>query len=270
MRKRAPQKYNAESLFLLRGNKTKYIIQNLFQNKIYCHLFFRYLALTKPLLYFQYRRRLSLYAKRGIFIIWILSFLLGLITSFQIIPNDRFKVYPMGMTLSKQMSDLYIYQVMIIISAIFLWSIYAKIYYALKEHIALIKDRRRTTNEKRFMLIILKAMITAFSICFLPLAFLQSFHNHPLLSLKNIRQFSPAFNVAWNFGMYIASRLVVLNSLLNCVIYNYKNKYLVFEIGKLKQFFFGNNNKNITRKTPENDDTKQGTQKTTVFITNAP
>ena len=225
----------------------------------------RYIALVKPLSYHQHRTRLNLYAKRGVIVIWLLSFLFGLMTTFRLIPGDKFEVHPMGMTLSKKMSDLYFYHSMIILSTVILWSIYAKIHYALKNDVALFERNRRKRNGKRLMVRTLKAMIISFSICYMPLAVIQSFHEVPSLHMNNYSRFSPFGNSVWNFSMYLASRLVVLNSFLNCIIYNRKNKYLAIEQRKIQNRFFGK--RNNSRKKNDSfcvENLSPITQKTTV------
>ena len=82
----------------------------------------------------------------------------------------------------------------------------------------------------------------------MPLAIIQSFHEVPRLIFENYPNFSPLGNSAWNFAMYVASRLIVINSFLNCIIYNYKNKFLVLENRKIKAMLFGNARGSSTRK----------------------
>ena len=211
----------------------------------------RYLALVKPLQYHRQRTRLNLYAKKGVVLIWAMSFLLSMMTALRLIPGDKFEVHPMGMTLSKQLSDLYFYHSIIIFSTLLLWIIYAKIHFALKKNVALFSRNRRKRSQKRLMVRTLRAMIISFTVCYMPLAIIQSFHEYPTLHLDKYFQFSSLGNSAWNFGMYVASRLIVLNSFLNCVIYNYKNKYLVLENQKMKARLFGRSLSSIRKNNSE-------------------
>ena len=190
------------------------------------------MALVKPFTYHNNRKKMRVMAKRGLIAVWLFSIVLGLVTTFKLFPGDKFEVHPIGMTLSKKMSDLYLYQTIIIVSATVLWSFFAKTNAALNHVSSSIGDKGKR-NDKKIIVLTLKAMIISFTICYLPLAIVQTFYDMPILSLSNYPDFSPIGNFSWNICMWFASRLVVLNSFLNCIIFNFRNKYVV---DRLKEF----------------------------------
>lgn len=216
------------------------------------------MALAKPFTYHNHRKQLGVYAKRGLVVIWLFSVILGLVTALKLIPGDKFEVHPMGMTLSKKMSDLYLYQTIIVISATVLWSFFARVNSALKHLTASIGSKGKH-NDKQIMVMTLRSMITAFTVCYLPLAIVQTFYNLPILSLKNYPNFSPVANFTWNICMFFASRLVVINSFLNCVIFNGRNKFVIQRL-KLIQARCSKNFVIFKRPLSNFDEVKQTTQ----------
>ena len=172
--------------------------------------------------------------------VWIFSFLLALVTVFKIIPNDEFVVHSMGMTLSRCFDHLHLYQLLIFSSLLFLWVIYVMSYKAVRENhqSSLVKNDRpksKKTDPKFQMLKIEMKMILSISICYVPLIIVQSFREFEFLQLKDYGKFSKEGNSVWNFCLYLSSRLVVLNSFLNCIIYNYNNKYVWRELHFFKK-----------------------------------
>ena len=193
--------------------------------------------MAQPTLYHNNRNRLNDSAKRTIVASWIFSFGIGIITSLGLISGDKFQIYPMGMTLSKKFDELYLYEALILAEIILLWLIYivSRITINKKNKKSSIKkDGNSVKNATKAMISQVRNLILASSFCYLPLAIVQSFREHPTLNLVNTPQFSDKANTAWNVCMLVASRLVVLSSLLNCIIFNSHNKYVAQE----KDMFF--------------------------------
>ena len=132
------------------------------------------------------------------------------------------------MTLSRQLDRLHIYQILIFLAIAILWSVYILSITAAakKDKKTTIKKNNKTVKNIYRLLTVEKHMIICNTVCFFPLLIIQSFRAFPTLDLQNYHQFSSVGNLSWNFSIYIASRLVVFNSLIDCIIYNWYNKYL--------------------------------------------
>jgi len=193
---------------------------------------FRYIALGKPSVYQNNRQKLNSAAKKSVLFSWIFSIALALVTEFRILPNDEFVVHSMGMTLSLAFDQLHLYQILIFLSLLTLWVIYFWSYKTVsKNHRSSSVQAKAKKDDPKFeMLRIEKNMILSVTICYSPLFIVQSFRECDSLQLSNYDKFSVVANSAWNFSMYLASRFVVFCSLINCIIFNYHNKYVRREL----------------------------------------
>lgn len=82
------------------------------------------MALAKPTVYHNNKKKLNRSAKISIAISWAASFFIGFVTAMRWIPGDKFQVHPMGMILSKKMDELYLYEALIVVMIFLLWLIY--------------------------------------------------------------------------------------------------------------------------------------------------
>ena len=185
----------------------------------------------RPNVYQNHRRKLNRLAKQSIILTWSVSFGLGLLTTLKIIPGDEYQVHSMGMTLSKSFDQYHLYQILVFMSVAFLWAVYAKSYFSVKKNNRASLAHTSTENHPKFqMLRIEMHIILSCTLCYFPLLIVQSFREISSFQLQNLEEFSITGNSFWNFGIYVASRLIVANSLINCVIYNYHNKYVRREL----------------------------------------
>ncbi|CAK8686376.1 unnamed protein product [Clavelina lepadiformis] len=191
---------------------------------------FRWMATVHPMEYWKNRDRHESRGTVAIVLMWLISLSIGLVTAFQIIPGDRFEVHPMGMTLSKKMDEFYLYGLLLGAGAAAFWWMNFSIWKKLRKRSVPGEEESRTVNNVRKNLCTeaVTNMGIAFSICYMPLTLLQSFHDLDCLNLrKNAASFNILANTLWNSGMFLASRLVVISSVINCIIYNHKNTKLL-------------------------------------------
>ena len=190
----------------------------------------------EPRVYHNYRRKLNRLAKKSILAIWGLSFVIALIPFTHILPDDDYVIYPMGMTLSSAFDRLHIYHVVIVATISTLWIIYVISHQAVcrNHQISLAAQNSKNKHPKFEMLQTEKNMIFSFTISYFPLVIVKCFRDCPSFNLKDYNNFSVIGNSIWNFSEYIAARLVIANSLVNCIIYNNGNKIVRLKLESLR------------------------------------
>ena len=205
----------------------------------YFFLYFRFLAVVRPNFYWRRRNLIIKSAMYVIVIIWSTSAFLGMVPIFGIIPKDRYFIHPMGMTLSFQMDNLYLYSATICFGLLVIW-ILTLLPFAImrrkqnqhrnsqkrlcRDNVMLPSTFRMNRKFKRLDRT-LRTVVLAFTISYLPLVVTQSFTKSNLINLfLNPKTFDAKTNVVFNAAMFISSRLILANSFANCIIYNVKNK----------------------------------------------
>ena len=73
--------------------------------------------------YWQNRNRIKVYAIRVIISTWIISAILAVVPILGVIPGDKYAIHPMGMTLSVKMDELMLYQSIMCISLMVIWTV---------------------------------------------------------------------------------------------------------------------------------------------------
>lgn len=181
---------------------------------------------------------------KTIALIWSLAIVLGLLPIMGIIPGDRYFIHPVGLTLSLQMDNLYIYVGTMSFGLVVIWTLTLSLYAIMHNKKSMrqnLRNRAKRTNSlaqpnglKKFnhfkklektLNATLKAVVIAFTLSYLPLSITQCFSQSKSINLQKFpRTFDSDVNFTWNIVMFVSSRLVLSNSFINCIIYNIKNK----------------------------------------------
>ena len=187
-------------------------------------------------MYQNYRRKLNRLAKKSILAIWGLSFGIALIPFTHVLPDDDYVVYPMGLTLSTALDRLHIYHALIVATLSVLWIISVKSHKQVySNHQNSLAATNKQEHPKFAMLQTEKNMIILSTVCYFPLIVVKCFRDCPSFYLKDYNNFSVIGNSIWNFSEYIAARLVIANSLVNCIIFNKSNKTIQREFANLRK-----------------------------------
>ena len=183
-----------------------------------------------------------------IVIIWIISTCLGLAPIFGIIPGDRYFIHPMGMTLSYQMDNLFLYSATVSFCLLVIWSLTllpcAIMRRKKKQHRSsqkrlcrdnpMISRSFRINGKFKRLDRTLRTVVIAFTISYLPLVVTQSFAKSDSINLlQNPKTFDVKTNFVFNAAMFLSSRLILANSFANCIIYNVKNKEFLLAAKKI-------------------------------------
>ena len=216
------------------------------------YLLFRFFAVIRPNTYWRNRNRMIRISIKVILSIWILSACLGLLPIFPIIPEDRYFIHFVGMTLSRQMDNLYLYAATLCIGLGVIWTLTLVPYAVMRRKKKIRKDLTRDSqsdvlspsnrlkpkgNFRKLEKVLnetLLVVVVAFTISYMPLVITQLFSKslHINLSLYP-KDFDPHINYIWNIAMYLSSRIILANSFANCIIYNIKNKDFLNAVKKL-------------------------------------
>ena len=235
---------------------------------------------------------------------WLVSGTLGLLPILQVIPGDRYRVHPIGLTLSIKMDELMLYEIIMLGSLVIVWTFTVASYVlytkkatmrrrllgvteghyssvcsrtgsvivitseaadqeastevngkAFKDHydcnhhhqqqlkrtsfIKLIMSKHHSrTDVDRQLWSSMAVVITAFTICYLPLIITQCFsHSKNISLLKQPDTFDPYSNFIFNSIMFISSRVVMCNSFVNGIIYSIMDRHFFLALkGILRRF----------------------------------
>ena len=173
-----------------------------------------------------------------IVIIWIFSACLGLLPVLGIIPGDKYFIHPVGMTLSLQMDNYYLYSATLCIGLLVIWTLTLLPCVFMRRKKKQRRNRIRQSSdalaattgsklESKFKKLdkTLKVVVVAFTLSYLPLVVTQSFTKSKLINMCAYpKSFYMQSNYAWNAAMFFSSRFIIGNSFANCIIYNVKNK----------------------------------------------
>jgi len=211
-------------------------------------MIFRFIAVVRPNFYWRRRSVVIKSAMYVIVVIWTISVLLGIVPVLGIMPDDRYFIHPMGMTLSFQMDNFYLYSATVCLGLLVVW-IFTLLPFAImrrkrkqhrnsqkrmsRDNIMLPSSFRMNRKFKRLDRT-LRTVVVAFTISYLPLVVTQSFTKSNFINLFQYPQnFDLKTNVIFNAAMFLSSRLILANSFANCIIYNVKNKEFLYAAKKI-------------------------------------
>ena len=163
--------------------------------------------------------------------LWLTGAVFCTLPVIQLIPGDRYKVnHIVGMTLSTKMDEYFLYEILVIISLLTIWTLNIAAYINYRKGRDEVmssnaKQRKMQRKSQRNLMTSLRSVIIVFSACYSPLAITQSFsHTKSLHLVKYPDQFVASERFAFNVAMYLSARLVFCNSFMNCIIYSFSSK----------------------------------------------
>ena len=193
--------------------------------------YYRFICIKWPLKYWQNQEAITQYSKRVIVCIWMFGVLIGIVPVLGIIPGDNYKVHhAVGMTLSTKMDEWFLYESIMVLSLLSIWTLNIASYLNYSEGTqdvlsSNVKQRFLQKKMQRSLMTSVRLVVIAITVCYLPLIMTQAFSHFPALHPhKYPDKFDTRVNFSWNISMFLSSRLVFINAFMNCIIYNFSNK----------------------------------------------
>ena len=183
-----------------------------------------------------------------------------------VIPKDRYRAYPFGLTLSETLDYYMVYEVFLIAGVLVLWVLNLACFIQYKRSRSARKVRLRgkrdsdscpacSRNEScnspscarnklqlnpmsskasrfasRHLLSNLFSAILSLTLCYLPLIVTQALTHLRCIDFENYTaEFSRTANRVFNTSMLISSRFVLFNSFLNAIVYGVRSKRLTWK-----------------------------------------
>lgn len=221
------------------------------------------MSVKSPTTFWRKRKLLAKYSIWLIVSYWGGSVLLAFFPL--VIPKDRYRAYPFGLTLSETLDYYMVYESFLIAGVLVLWVLNVACFIQYKRSRTATRSRlagKKRPSESpcpacskheactdttcvvnrlklnpvsskasrfasRHLLSNLCSAILSLTLCYLPLIVTQALTHLRCIDFENhTEEFNKTANRAFNTSMLIASRFVLFNSFLNAIIYGVRSKRL--------------------------------------------
>ena len=179
-----------------------------------------------PTFYWKKRTVMTRASVNIIYMFWGVGAVFGLFPF--ILPQDEYKTYPFGLTLSVTFDRYMIYETLLIVGVLTLWILNLACFYEYvrnRSESRLKPTSKASQHSKKLLLSNLFASIISLTICYFPLIITQSMSQMKTIDFTtHTSTFNADQNKSFNTAMLISSRCVLFNSFLNSVVYGIRSK----------------------------------------------